>query len=169
MRADIKAIESIELRTDDYEIIWELDTKDRTENFVVGSLYGCLFLLHKNPGYQITILLSKFNNDILYGAHITDVEDIKNFSSVLSELHQNIEAIQINTELINVYQIFLRDVAQEGKANFATVNVDFFQGLFTMLNAANIPYDQVLLHKPIKDGIAYNIQGVNLPHLEEIQ
>lgn len=51
---------------------------------------------------------------------------------------------------------------------FSVEYFTFFQGLFTTLNAAEIPYEKVVLHKPIRAEIAYNITGLNLPDLEDL-
>ena len=179
MRTEIKTINSVELRTDSNQSIWKLDTKDRDEDFVDGLLYGSLFLLQQNPGHHIAITYSKWKDDRLYEKQIRTVEEIDDLGSVLAQLHKTIGSVKINTRMSDVYQILLRDVTRQDQVNIAFVNLEFFQGLFTILDLIKMPYEKVLLHKPVmytyiaepyyaRKLYNFDIQGLNLPNIEDI-
>ena len=122
---------------------------------------------------------TKYNDDRLYEKQIRTVEEINDLGSVLVQLHQTIESVKVNIRVADVYQILLRDVTRQDQVNLGLVKLEFFQGLFTILDLIKMPYEKVLLHKPVMyTYIArpyyalklynFDIQGLNLPNIEDI-
>ena len=179
MRIGGEIIYAVELRTDDNQSIWKLDIKDPeddfTDEFVDGILYGCLFVLKEIPGHHVVIMYRELGKAGVYEKQIRSVEDIYDLNGVFKVLHKDIRPTGIKS--YDVYVVLLKDVDHDGKANEVHVYPPFFQGLFTALNIIQMPYDKVVLHKPIMRSVAfsgivntvnYNIRGLNLPDLEDI-
>ena len=53
-------------------------------------------------------------------------------------------------------------VRYENTAYIIDANKDFLHGLFTALDAFNIPHDEVLLTKPYKHNIFYDVDNLQL-------
>lgn len=159
--------------------IWKFeDPALLTKEFVSGFLYGGMFLLKQLPVESdpyFTIRNTFFDTALkkydVPPIRIHSVSQLHNFANFRSA---ELDKVQANVKkYMNVpgkYAVMLHDPRYEDVFDlFYVESLVFFQGLFTALNIGNIPYETVILHKPIKDGVAYNIQGLNLPNLEDIQ
>lgn len=147
--------------------------KNKEDDFNDGILYGSVILAISLPDHQL--IVKYFDQDVFTEKRIRVIEDILEILSIGIVPHVKLGTIM---KRYDSYIISLKDMAQEGKVNVAYPNdAKFFQGLFTMLDVIHMPYEQVLLHKPImlsvKYGghvkrVDYNIEGLTLPIMEEI-
>lgn len=166
---------SVELLTNTSSV-WILeDPALINREFALGFLYGGMFLFKQLPVDSepyFKVRGTAFNGDEDNVPHrIRSVDQLYDFADIFNvELEQVQADMERYTKVPGKYAIMLVHPKYNGE--FILFHVEspiFLQGLFTPLKAGNIPYDQVLLHNPIKDGVAYNIQGLNLPNLEDIQ
>ena len=167
-------IESLELKTNDNRSIWKLPMRYKEDEFNNGILYGSVIVANRLPDQQL--IIRYFDDDVFVEKRILVLEDIRELFSIMFSPHVK---LGFAMKVYDVYIISLKDISQEDKVNVAYPNdPKFFQGLFTMLDVINMPYEQVLLHKPILrsvDGrfltvkrVDYNIVGLTLPTIEEI-
>ena len=152
----------------DKTTVWQINKSNNKQDkeFVDGFLYGGLFLLNDLPSHYF-VEETRFAR----GLYIYSVLDnLKINRDFLGHTYIPLAEIQDNNDIIaGYYTVWLRDPMEEGEANSVTFkSPPFLQGLFTVLDLAKIPYERVVLHKPIKDGITYNVQGLNLPNLKDI-
>lgn len=174
MALGIKFIESLELKSNDDRSIWKLQMKDKEDDFNDGILYGSVILANSLPDHQLIVKYLD-ETDIFTEKRIRVLEDIHNILSISIVPHVKLGTVM---KLYDVYIISLKDISQEGKVNVAYPNdPKFFQGLFTMLDVIHMPYEQILVHKPIMRSVKYggevkrvdyNIVGLTLPTIEEV-
>lgn len=147
-------------------IVWEF--RDRllaNEEFVTGFLYGGLFILNQLPQHYF-ILENKFPHLEYKFSRLNVIRDRMGFFNELHVPLNNIKAYTKDNTIDGHFSFWLLDPSIDNTANMAnTVSSDFFRGLFTVLNVAHIPYEKVVLYKPIKDGVTYNIVDLQLPNL----
>ena len=148
--------------------VWSLSVGIGRDEFIEGFLYGGLFILKQMPSHYF-IVESKFPRD---ETPYRSVDELRNNFDFLFHTYVPLNEAEVQTEdglLPGYYTFWLRDPDQDGEANCVFVKSPLFlQGLFTALKAAGVPYERVLLHKPIKDGLTYDIEGLRLPKLEDI-
>ena len=155
--------------------VWVLNTTNKSEDFIDGLIYGATYLFELLPEYTVHYLKNEndYQIDVIDDV-IDDVFDFISASILLKEVPKYTYDPQPN-----YYTVWLRkpinthpdvqNVDRTAVANLVNVkSIDFFQGLFTALKSDDIPYERVVLHKPIKNGVAYDIQGLNLPDLKDI-
>lgn len=160
--------------------VWTLDTRNKSEDFIHGLIYGSIYLFERLIEWRV--FFTRQTEDEQFVDGLEELGDSFNFIDNLMIPLQEVILRAGDRTKPNYYTVWLRNpennhpdnIANDGDpelglANLVSVkSVDFFQGLFTALNSQNVPYERVVLHKPIKDGVAYNIQGLNLPDLKDI-
>lgn len=164
--------------------IWKFTHNNVSDiHFRLGFLYGGMFILNRIPStsdprfvvydHHNTLLTEYYtiidmdNTGYIYTSNMNiPLYEIK--AATKDELYE-IEGYNQDHPDYNPYVVSLLDPFDESKAVlFTTESSTFFQGLFTALNAVQIPYEKVVLHKPIRAEISYNILGLNLPLLEDL-
>ena len=151
--------------------VWVLNTTNKSEDFIEGLIYGATYLYELLPEYTVYV------HQYEYDQRVDILEDMFDFISA-SILLKEVPKYTYDAQP-NYYTVWLRkpinthpdvqNVDRTAVANLVNVkSIDFFQGLFTALKSDDIPYERVVLHKPIKNGVAYDIQGLNLPDLKDI-
>ena len=152
------------------EVLWII-TVSADDDFVNGFLYGSLFhirrvedhyIIHESRGHLIRSY--RTFNDILQGRDFITRSYIPLHDITMQQYAEDARTKQGQ---FGVWLLHPRDPQIAGLA-FAR-SASFFQGLFSALKAANISYIYVILHKPIKDGVDYEIEGVTmtLPTLQK--
>jgi hypothetical protein len=167
------------------KILWELTSKD--QDFINGFAYGALFMLIGDDGRQIrrrylrltgpAVIFDDpnekatyFNVPTLAGFYLGISDFIYETSTPLNKIKELMAPIVAESKYlpdpVDKYLVWLLDPTDNTLATLIIASGEtFFQGLFTALNAANVPYDKAVLHKPIRNGIAYDIEGLELPML----
>ena len=154
---------TISLMSND-KVVWTLEVI--SNEFIAGFLYGGLFILKQLPNHHFIIQYAfsrvSYNN----------VDELQNNFSSLRRTHIPLYEAQILTADVlsaDHYIFWLRDPDFSYEGNLVSVkSLLFLQGLFTALHLARIPYERVLLHKPIRDHITYSIKELQLPDLKNI-
>lgn len=162
----LRDINSIEFRDSEGEVLWELHGDiEFNSDFMLGFMYAALY------GREHTTL---FPNNYSFGLvrrvdmfFVRYLADLKFRGYLRSErLHEISNRSTIDKAEPGSYVIWLRKSAILGRDAVIWVNfhtIDFIQGLLTALNSFNIDPTELILTKPYKDGIFYDIQGLNLP------
>lgn len=150
--------------------VWDINKSNNRQDreFVDGLLYGGMFLLNELPSHYFIE-----ETRVPWGKYFYNgVGELKNNRHFFGHTFVPLVEAEAQTEddmMAGYYTVWLRDPMEEGEANSVTFMFpSFLQGLFTALDLAKVSYNRVVLHKPIKDGVAYNIQGLNLPDLKDI-
>lgn len=152
--------------------VWKLeDPALLTKEFVGGFLYGGMFLLKELPEESepyFTVrntfydtALKKYDVPPLRINSVSQLHDFADFRSAeLDKVQANVKKYM---NVAGKYALMLYDPRYDDEFNLLYFEWPvFLQGLFTILNAGNIPYDKVVLHKPMKNDVVYNIEGLNL-------
>lgn len=145
--------------------LWSISSTNN--DFVDGFMYGALFIIRGVDQYYFAV--RAFNPPIM--GMFRNLDTLKDFAQFIYHTFVPLHEAAVQTEDApdeDNYVVWLRDPTEEGEANLiATPSAEFFQGLFTALNAAGIPYQHVVLHKPIRNGQNFDIGGLQLPTLQE--
>ena len=146
------------------DVLWSL-RGEFSENFVVGFLYGALY------GKLIAGIDYSYTFDFYANRTTYRFENLNYFMRVFNDYFvRDAQVAQINKRLTTSnlkfkhYGIWLRYIDHGDVDAYLAVfySLDFLQGLLTSLRAFNINAEQVLLTKPIIDGVMYDVQGLNL-------
>lgn len=174
MRYNIDKIYFIEFKSNGQRL-WKIDVENKDDEFIDGILYGCLFLLKQKPDHQVSFTYANHGDDKLYEAQINSVDYLCSMGSVIVKFHETLKPL--NSRIYDLYQGYLNDPTEEGKVNLVWLNgPEFFHGLFMILDMIEMPYEQVVLHKPVQythhlNGVRQHnveIQGLTASNLEAI-
>lgn len=174
MRYNIDKIYFVEFKSNGQRL-WKIDVENKDDEFIDGLLYGCLFLLKQKPNHQVIFTYVNHRDDKLYEASINSVDEVCSMGSVVVKFHAAMKPL--NSHIYDVYQVYLNDPSEEGKVNLLWLNgPEFFQGLFTILDMIQMPYEKVVLHNPVQythhlNGVRQHnveIQGLTASNLEAI-
>ena len=131
--------------------------------------------MKEKPDHQVSFAYSRYQDDKLYEDSINSVDDLHSMGSVIMKIHQSIKPL--NRRIYNLYQVYLNDPSEEGKVNLVWLNgPEFFQALFMISDMIQMPYEKVVLHKPVQythhlngvDEHNIEIQGLVAPEVEQI-
>ena len=152
----------------DIQTLWTLQG-EFTDKFVAGFLYGALYVTtlpeHREDYYYFKIsgpknyvILNYRDSEKNFGIpdqfDIIDIEDVTHELTVsISEPGRYTTWLRYHWEGKNMEQA----VPIHGE------DLDNLRGVITAANAFNVPNTDIILTKTYKDGIYYDINGLNLP------
>lgn len=154
-------------------ILWELRSDLDTgfyPDFIMGFIYGALYGRECTAKAQYNFrLLGPL--DAFAVRYFNDLGASRFYSYFIQTEYLQLvnNALTIHKARQGHYIMWLRypvPLAEPLASSMIFSTSEFIQGLLTGLNSFNIDPDEVLLAKPYKDGIFYDIQGMNLPYPE---
>lgn len=148
------------------DTLWTLQSKSK--KFVAGFLYGALYEItlpkyhgeyyFKVSGPRNQTIFNYRDLEKVFG--IPDQFDIVDIEEITLHFTKNISRQGVYTAWLRYH---LEGNNKERAVPVHGKDLDILRGVITAANAFGIPVTEIILYKTYKDGVFYDINGLNLP------